>query len=664
MEVTPAVPQGQRMTEEEASRIRQLLEKCYDDGLSSENIGREIGTAEIHDDYVVFILEDDIDDLIIEWLKARTVIVIFQVKDQTLSLLYREQLIRIYEDGWYRDPAINPTAKRGRTHGEGPKVMSYVARAPGIAQRLTTLGSVDVPRREGSFKVLFKPWMTRAEPDQMRSQEQAAKFRLIALRVPLISMRLQMMVGELSLRSIEEPEDEGGAISMAVWLKKMVDDILDIIWWLEEGPDPQLEACIVWKRAEAMMSTCYDLFTEGRNLRYKLEDRLKGKDDLEGEDWQEDGAQGDEVDSNISINNNNINDNNNTNNNNNNDYNNNNNDNNNGYSGNNNDDNISINNQNVNNNTYNRSAEHGSSGVENARRRRGAISMAVWLKNMADDMLDIIWWLEEGPDPQLETCIDWKRAEAMMSTCYDLFAEGRNLRYKLEDRLKGKDDLEVEDWQEDGAQGDEVNSSISINNNNINDNNINDNNINDNNINDNNNINNNNDYNNNNNDNNNGYSDNNNDDNLNINNENVNNNTYNGSAEHGSSGVENGARTYLIIVSDMGEMPHVDAVEFGVDNNNGVGGNDDDGGRDHHDNSHNNDNNNNVDNNNNSGDGGSDDYGANDDPSSSRAESISMTGEMLHADVEGSGLDTDKRFANFPPLPPLNLVGWLKLGVG
>ncbi|GBG84796.1 hypothetical protein CBR_g39172 [Chara braunii] len=159
-------------------------------------------------------------------------------------------------------------------------------------------------------------------------------------------------------------------------------------------------------------------------------------------------------------------------------------------------------------------------------------------------MLDIIWWLEDGPDPQLEACIDRKRAEAMMSTCYDLFAEGRNLRYKLEDQLKGKDDLEGEDWQEDRAQGDEVNSSISIS-------------INNNNIKDNNNINNNNDYNNNNNDNNNSYNDNNNDDNININNQNVNNNTYNGSAEHGSSGVENGARAYLIIVSDMGEMPHV-----------------------------------------------------------------------------------------------------------
>ncbi|GBG69624.1 hypothetical protein CBR_g4454 [Chara braunii] len=279
----------------------------------------------------------------------------------------------------------------------------------------------------------------------------------------------------------------------------------------------------------------------------------------------------------------------------------------------------------------------------------GAISLAVWLKNMADDMLDIIWGLEEEADPQLEACIDWKRAESMMSTCYALFAEGRNLRYKLEDRLKGEDDLEGEDWQEDGAQEDEVNSSVSINNNNINDNN---------------NINNNNDYNNNNNVNNNGYSNNNNDDNININNKTVNNNTYNGSNEHGRSGVENGARAYLIIVSKMGEMPHVDAVEFGPDNNNGEGGNDDDGGGDRHDKSNNNNNNNNVDNNNNSGDGGSDDYGASDDLGSSRAESISMTGEMLHADMEGSGLDTDKRFASSPPLPPFNLVGWLKVGVG
>ncbi|GBG81593.1 hypothetical protein CBR_g32585 [Chara braunii] len=212
----PPPQQGQRMSEEEAARVRTLLGKCYDDDLFPEDIGREIGTV-VHEDYsllALFILDDDIDDMIIDWLKAQTVIVLSMTQDQTLSLANREQLIRIYEDGWYRDPNVNPSAKRGRTHGEGPNVMSYVARSTQIAQWLTTLGSVDIPCHGGTFKVLFKPWMTRAELEQMREQEQAARFRLIALRVPLVAMfslmkAIQRTLGPvLKMHPPDKKEDE------------------------------------------------------------------------------------------------------------------------------------------------------------------------------------------------------------------------------------------------------------------------------------------------------------------------------------------------------------------------------------------------------------------------------------------------------------------------
>ncbi|GBG62705.1 hypothetical protein CBR_g31722 [Chara braunii] len=152
-------------------------------------------------------------------------------------------------------------------------------------------------------------------------------------------MQLQVMVGEPSSRSNEEPEVEGGAISLADWLKDMTDDMLNIIWTLEEGPDPQLEACIDWRKADGMMSTCYALFTEGRNLCYMLEERLEGDNDMEDEVCLEDGANEDDDNTGVSINNNNNNDNNNNNSNNNN----NNNVNNNGHS-----DNDSVNNSNYN----------------------------------------------------------------------------------------------------------------------------------------------------------------------------------------------------------------------------------------------------------------------------------------------------------------------------
>ncbi|GBG88092.1 hypothetical protein CBR_g46581 [Chara braunii] len=274
----------------------------------------------------------------------------------------------------------------------------------------------------------------------------------------------------------------------------------------------------------------------------------------------------------------------------------------------------------------------------------GAISLAGWVKNMADDMLDIIWELEEGPDPQLESCIDWTRARGMMSTCYALFAEGRNLHYKLEERLMGDGDMEDENWQENGVQEDKANSGVDTdnnNNNNINnrdnDNNngLNDSNNDNNNISNNNDFN-NNDFNNNNNDNNNVY----------INN----NEDYNGSSDAVGTGADNNNK------------------DDGDDNNNncddggsGDGGGSDDGDRDvgigddksdGDDNNNNNNNNNNRDgddNNNNCEDGGNDDGsgssddGGSNDHGSSRAESISTTGNKPHADMVGSGVDTDRR---------------------
>ncbi|GBG91943.1 hypothetical protein CBR_g54039 [Chara braunii] len=283
-----------------------------------------------------------------------------------------------------------------------------------------------------------------------------------------------------------------------------------------------------------------------------------------------------------------------------------------------------------------------------------AISLAGWVKNMADDMLDIIWELEEGLDPQLESCIDWMRAHGMMSTCYALFAEGRNLHYKLEERLMGDEDMEDENWQENGAQENKANSGVNTdnnNNNNINNkNDYNNNNDNDNNNrlsnnnNDNNNISNNNDSNNNNNDNNNndnnnGHSDND----VSINNNNntvnnyINNKDYNRSDDHGSS----------------------DAVGIGADNNNiddgddknnncddGDGSGSDDGDRDvgiGDDNSDGDDNNNNYEDVGNDDGGGSGDGGGSNDHGSSRAESISTTGKKPLADVVGSRVDTDKR---------------------
>ncbi|GBG60434.1 hypothetical protein CBR_g5610 [Chara braunii] len=73
---------------------------------------------------------------------------------------------------------------------------------------------------------------------------------------------------------------------------------------------------------------------------------------------------------------------------------------------------------------------------------RGAISLAGWLKDKSEDMLELIWELEDGPDPRLDVCIDWRRADGIMSICKTLFKEGRDLCALLEDRLEGDIDGE------------------------------------------------------------------------------------------------------------------------------------------------------------------------------------------------------------------------------
>ncbi|GBG89563.1 hypothetical protein CBR_g49352 [Chara braunii] len=115
------------------------------------------------------------------------------------------------------------------------------------------------------------------------------------------------MLAELSLRSHEEPQDARGVSCLAGWAKNMGEDMLDIIWELEEGLDPLLESCTDWTTAHGMMSICYALFAEGRDLRQKLEDRLVGDDVIEDEFSQANGAQEDKANSDISTGNNNSN---------------------------------------------------------------------------------------------------------------------------------------------------------------------------------------------------------------------------------------------------------------------------------------------------------------------------------------------------------------------
>ncbi|GBG62358.1 hypothetical protein CBR_g30312 [Chara braunii] len=85
--------------------------------------------------------------------------------------------------------------------------------------------------------------------------------------------QMQTIVGLLMQRQQEGGEIDGGAISMDQWLEDRIQELLDILWELEEGPDPRPDVYIDWRRADDRLAACRTLFTLGRDLRNQLEYR-------------------------------------------------------------------------------------------------------------------------------------------------------------------------------------------------------------------------------------------------------------------------------------------------------------------------------------------------------------------------------------------------------
>ncbi|GBG82569.1 hypothetical protein CBR_g34945 [Chara braunii] len=277
----------------------------------------------------------------------------------------------------------------------------------------------------------------------------------------------------------------------------------------------------------------------------------------------------------------------------------------------------------------------------------GAISLAGWMKDKSEDMMEIIWELEEGPDPRLDICIDWRRADGIMAVCKTLFNEGRDLYDLLEDRLESVIDREeahvamevtvvtsrptttsittttITASTSTTITTTTITTTTMTTTTNTNHNN-------------------------------NGHSDN-------KNSGSINNNNYfiismetyfwaseviiSGMGEMsragmgetgvvlGSSRVESGASQ--IIDTMLGERPQADVVGIGDNNNN-----------------------------NNNDEGGSNYDGSSDYHVSSATVCISRKGERLHADVEGIGVDTDKKLTILLPFLPFNLIVCLRIGVG
>ncbi|GBG61567.1 hypothetical protein CBR_g22364 [Chara braunii] len=167
-------------------RMRLLISKCYDDGLLPEKFRH--GEWVVEGGVRTFVVNARLDELTTNWLKERTVMIIFQGEARDLPMRVREDLIRAYENGWYRQGIFDRNTKRGRVHSEGPNVVSYVARSREIAQWLVAKAEDSVTIRGVEYGMLFKPWLTRTELDERRRLEDETKFWVMAIRVPLRAM--------------------------------------------------------------------------------------------------------------------------------------------------------------------------------------------------------------------------------------------------------------------------------------------------------------------------------------------------------------------------------------------------------------------------------------------------------------------------------------------
>ncbi|GBG86293.1 hypothetical protein CBR_g41287 [Chara braunii] len=173
--------------------MRMLIAKCYEEGIIPGKFRH--GEWVVEGGIRLFKVNQGLDTLVTAWLKERTVTVIFQGEARDLPLRTREDLVRAYENGWYRERIFDRSVKRGRIHGEGPNVLSYVAKSREVAQWMIAKGEDKVTIREVEYGMVFKPWLTKAELEERRRLEDDSKFWVVALRVPLrVMFHVESMV--------------------------------------------------------------------------------------------------------------------------------------------------------------------------------------------------------------------------------------------------------------------------------------------------------------------------------------------------------------------------------------------------------------------------------------------------------------------------------------
>ncbi|GBG75455.1 hypothetical protein CBR_g20086 [Chara braunii] len=165
------------------ARVKESVGKCYDEGTCPDEV--DLGEVVEDGEGKRFVVYEAVDGIKEQWLKERTVIIIFQDEARGLSRQVKLDLVRAYEDGWFARKLFNLDIKRGRVRFEGPNVILYVAKAGEVATWLIEQGEAILELQDKEYRATFKPWMTRQDLKKLRLQEAERNFWIVALRVQL-----------------------------------------------------------------------------------------------------------------------------------------------------------------------------------------------------------------------------------------------------------------------------------------------------------------------------------------------------------------------------------------------------------------------------------------------------------------------------------------------
>ncbi|GBG77670.1 hypothetical protein CBR_g24116 [Chara braunii] len=170
-------------TEEAHDRVRASVTRCYDEGVCPDDL--HVGEVVEDAKGKRFVVNEMVNEVKEQFLKERTIIVIFQGEARNLARSVKEDLMRAFEDGWTVRRLFHPEARRGRVKFEGPNVASYVAKAKEIADWLLQQGEMKIKLEQKDYLMLFKPRLSKQELQDAHIQEVETKFWITALRVPL-----------------------------------------------------------------------------------------------------------------------------------------------------------------------------------------------------------------------------------------------------------------------------------------------------------------------------------------------------------------------------------------------------------------------------------------------------------------------------------------------